>query len=348
MEERNNLSIQPIVSVIIPVYKTDPRSLRECLTSVKKQEDDIELECIVIFDGQAGLELQDIVARSGLQSVHTETIAHSGVSSARNRGISIANGEWICFVDADDRLEAQGLSALVQYGILHDCQIVQGAYRTVLPSSNEVHSYSDSPRTFQDEQLLSFRKEILMPDKGISVVWSKLFKKSFLKQNRLCFEEGLRLGEDTLFVFRAAARATTIGYIPDIVYEYIRNMESAVRSFNAGYFRDIEVSMGAMNREIYADSNSDFFRQKYELYVLFHVLLVQVHFVFNPQAPWSAKERKMQYKALTHNNNVAKYLTWENVFSFPLAKAISLAALKFSFYSMSKAISHVRQRQLSE
>ncbi|MEK0209525.1 glycosyltransferase family 2 protein [Bifidobacterium mongoliense] len=342
------MSAQPVVSVIIPVYKTDPSSLRECLDSVKKQEDDIKLECVVIFDGQTDSKIQNIIAQSGLSSVHVETIAHSGVSSARNRGISVANGDWICFVDADDRLEVQGLSTLVQYGASHDCQIVQGAYRTVLPSSNEIHGYSDLPRTFKDEQLLSFRKEILMPDRGISGVWSKLFRKSFLKQNRLCFEEGLRLGEDTLFVFRAAARATTIGYIPDIVYEYIRNTKSAVRSFNIGYFCDIEVSMSSMYGEICADSNSDFFRQEYELYVLFHVLLIQVHFVFNPQAPWNERERKMQYKALTHHNNVVKCLTWKNVFSFPLVKAISLVALKLRFYSMSKMIAHIRQRQLSE
>ncbi|MFT8636970.1 MAG: glycosyltransferase [Pseudoclavibacter sp.] len=342
------MSDLPLISVIIPVFHTAPQILSRCLESVSAQSDDIRLECIIVFDGQPSSDLQKVVSHCELGLMRVETIAHAGVSCARNKGLSVASGEWICFLDADDRLSTHGLRVLTQYGADHRCQIIQGGYRTVLATSSEVHRFATTESLLVGDAILTFRRAVLQPDSGASAVWSKLFRRSFLCQNTISFNERLRLGEDTLFVFQASTRAAAIGCVPEIVYEYIRSSKSAVRSFKDSYPADVEDSMCAMNHQVRSNPDADLFRDAFERYVLFHALLVQMHFVFNDQAPWQEQQRRARYRELTHNREVSRYLTWKNIFSFPVPKAISLIALKFTFYRLSRAISNVRRRQLSQ
>ena len=94
------MSQSPLVSVIIPVYNYD-RYLGEAINSALGQTYQ-RLEVIVVDDGSTDLSCE--VARSfagrGVRSWHQ---VHAGIGPARNKGVELAQGEFIAFLDADDR-----------------------------------------------------------------------------------------------------------------------------------------------------------------------------------------------------------------------------------------------------
>lgn len=103
----------PFISIITPVYKVEPY-LRQCIESIINQEGDFEL--ILIDDGSPDRcsEICDEYAQKDnrIQVIHQQ---NSGVSSARNAGLNLAQGEWVWFVDSDDIVDISRLDEIIQW-----------------------------------------------------------------------------------------------------------------------------------------------------------------------------------------------------------------------------------------
>ena len=127
-----------MISVIIPTYN-DGAYLDACLDSIRSQQlNGQTIEVIVVDDGSEEKELRSEGVKElrseGVKELRSEGVTfirqeHAGQSAARNRGLQAAKGEFIVFVDADDRLEpdwmAQHLSAI------EGVDYVQSGYRRV-------------------------------------------------------------------------------------------------------------------------------------------------------------------------------------------------------------------------
>lgn len=107
----------PKVSVIIPVYKAE-RFLHRCIDSLLRQTFKA-FEVILVDDGSpdgSGKICDEYAEKySFIKAFHTE---NGGVSSARNYGITQAQGEWICFIDSDDFVTEDYLEAFFNAGEL--------------------------------------------------------------------------------------------------------------------------------------------------------------------------------------------------------------------------------------
>ena len=94
-----------MVSVVSPVYNTDCRYFRECLDSVLSElECDIEL--IPVDDGSAHPHCRDIISEYAARDSRVKPVflpEHRGAGFARNRGLDIASGKYLMFLDSDDR-----------------------------------------------------------------------------------------------------------------------------------------------------------------------------------------------------------------------------------------------------
>ena len=95
----NNLAIYPVISVIIPVYNAE-KLLKRCLDSVFSQQGDFDQEVITIDDGSTDCSVE--VLRSYSESIKIITQSNEGAASARNKGIKVATGKYLAFLDADD------------------------------------------------------------------------------------------------------------------------------------------------------------------------------------------------------------------------------------------------------
>ena len=214
----------PLVSVIIPIYNIE-KYVGKCLTSIINQKYN-NLEIILIDDGSTDGS-SDICKeyKSCDKRIRYYRQDNRGVSSARNKGLDISNGEYILFVDGDDFLEIEAIHMLVSMmqDNRADCVIFEHIVDRENTSMLKIH---------QDE----IYNKIITKEKAIELtisyksrfVWSKLFKKD--KIVNLRFDETVFRGEDTLFAVEALEYCETIYYTDYAPYHYLQSENSAVRS----------------------------------------------------------------------------------------------------------------------
>ena len=126
------------ISVIIPVYRATLQTLHDCVNSLQRQQGSgFRIEAVIVFDGKPAFETAPISNwNSPLVSIRTETIAHAGVSAARNAGLRAATGQWAMFLDADDVLAKHAVDGMLAFAVRYRCDVVMGAYRNVLAGAD--------------------------------------------------------------------------------------------------------------------------------------------------------------------------------------------------------------------
>lgn len=206
-----------LISIIIPCYNAES-TLEKCLVSVLNQDYE-NFEVILINDGSTdgtAKIIEDFKSKDERISAYYQS--NSGVSKARNFGISKSTGDYICFVDSDDWVETNYCSALLNLIIENraDISIVDGIYED-----------SNGKVVFEKREFneLFFTKEraieLLLEDREIqSHPWGKLYKKE-LFQN-ISFPENLQAFEDYYTIFKVFNNANKVARSNDKLYHYIQ------------------------------------------------------------------------------------------------------------------------------
>lgn len=215
-------------SVIVPVYKSES-VLARCIESVLQQTLS-DLELILVDDGSqdSSGQICDLYAEKDarVKVIHQK---NSGVSSARNRGLEIATGEFICFIDSDDYWNENYLNAADQY---KEDLIISG-YE--LENENNQQLLSRKRRKVVVFVKESEKVEALYVDGTFNYVWAKRFKRAIISKSELTFSEDLRLGEDTKFVLDYLAECNSLRVTEDCLYHYVRYKHETLASKPLGY-----------------------------------------------------------------------------------------------------------------
>lgn len=346
---KDNLDAQLGVSVVVPVYRTNPVLLKSCLESVARQVNGtFPIEAVVVFDGTPSRELHEIVdSYAEVCSVRIVEIENQGVSAARNVGIRYACQPWVFFLDSDDELPEASLSLLLEFALKTSSDVVMGNHEALLSNGLvERHCYFDAAIKPSPKFAEQLRHDVLKPRKAAGLACGKLYRKELLQEDALGFNEHLAQGEDTEFVFRVLQATDAIGYINATVYRYRRNSTSAVRAFRGDYVDRIMLSMGAMRNQIELLPSAFAYQKDYSGYVLFHLLLIMVHYLFNPSAPWSEARRRVEFASVLSEPLFVEALGQYEPKDFSLTRRVSLFALKHQIYPLCSLIANVRQRQL--
>lgn len=345
-----------LVSIIIPVYQTPIQTLHDCVKSLQQQRgDDFRMEAVIVFDGEPAFDTTSIPTwATASMNVHTETIEHAGVSAARNAGLRSASGQWAMFVDSDDALAEDAVENLLEFAMQRQCDIVMGAYRSVLGANvdadAETHHYLNENKVFEGLECDKFCEDMLRPQRGIALAWGKLYRMSVLRSVQ-GFNESLSLGEDAEFAFRACAAAQRIGYVNAMAYEYRRNAQSAVRAFRTDYVRRTVKGIEALQdtvRRMEPANTREAYMQCLDDYALFHLTIIMVNYLFNPQVPWDRKERKTRYRQTLNLPVFQEPLRRYRGGRFPITRRVALLSMKCHLYDISAAIAWVRHRQFGD
>lgn len=333
------------VSIVIPVYEVEVQLLERCLDSIHKQKEcDVEVLVVCDMPGERYQELIQKYQRAGLQ-VHMEEQDHQGVSAARNRGLRMAKGQWISFVDADDWLEEHALSCLLDAATAHDADFVMGEHQMEYGNKTQSHSYLSQKTIFQGDRKSQFEKDVLKPQTGAGFVWGKLFRRSFLERCNLQLNEGLAAAEDAEFLFRAACEASTIVYITDLCYHYWFNPASAVRKYRSDYADRYIASMNALKADIEARPSKSYCMKTYYNCVLYHLLLIVVNDSFHPENPKNSKEKRSAFHRLCSLPIFKEALKHIQLSDFSKTRQITLICVKLHFYFALQMIAGIRHRQ---
>lgn len=173
---------EDLVSIIIPVYKVE-KYLKECLESIVNQTYE-NLEIILVNDGSPDScgKICDEYARKDarVRVIHKE---NGGLSSARNAGLDIANGEYISFVDSDDAVNEKFIEILYKMCIENNCDIAECdfmRFKNEIVCSNMTQNQID---IFSNRKM---QNKLFICGESIKtvVVWNKLYKKYLFKDVR--------------------------------------------------------------------------------------------------------------------------------------------------------------------
>lgn len=214
-----------MVSIIIPAYNSES-FLEKCVISVCNQTYS-DLEIILVDDGskdRSPLICDELAAKDKrIRVIHKE---NGGVSSARNMGLNIAQGEYIMFVDSDDWI-APGFIASFFIAGANQADIVIGGYTELYKGGETVHTHKTE---VLEKAKFGQQFEMLYSENLTNAPFSKLYKRSVIGSK--CFDAGVALGEDFLFnlkVFRSCTRFMMVE-AADYFYNCL-NENSATKRF---------------------------------------------------------------------------------------------------------------------
>lgn len=244
-----NIDVQPLVSIIVPVYNVE-QYLPQCLDSIVNQTyENIEIICVNDGSPDNSIKiLEDYSAKDPRIKVISQK--NQGVSSARNFALEFVNGDYIMYVDGDDWLDLQTCQIAVDKAIKVSADVVMWSY--VSESKNR----SDKKIIFDDEfifdetkvkQMLHRRfigvsgSELAHPEQADSLcpVWGKMYKSNIILRSNVKFVDLDKIGtyEDGLFNLEVFKYVHKVVYLPVNLYHYRRtNSESQTARYRPGLF----------------------------------------------------------------------------------------------------------------
>lgn len=236
MASRENVKI----SIIVPVYNTEDY-LGECLDSVLSQ-DYTNYEIVCVNDGSTDGSLSILETYRKMDArIRVVTTENKGLSSARNTGVSLAMGEYICYLDSDDMLERGALSRLAKEVVEDKPDMV--VYNARLLYENDEIRKKYNKDAYYGRQVdygyihtgADLFVRLIENNQYIETAWLMLLRKDYLQRERICFYEGI-LHEDTLYSVRCYINAKMVKFQSQVNYIYrIREnsiMTKAVTSHN--------------------------------------------------------------------------------------------------------------------
>ena len=228
-----NYMNQPLISIIVPVYNTEPY-LKRCIDSILRQTY-INLEIILVDDGST--DASGSICDEYKQQDPRIVVIHQsnkGVSAARNAALDIASGEYISFVDSDDWIDFNMIK------VLYDCINKNQADISI---ANFYSSDTDSIVKRNNVKIYNKEKALcaLMASNEIhGVVWAKLFEKKLFQDTEFC--EDIFVSEDTLALATLISKANVITLTEYKGYHYIQREDSAIHSYNERYWTALEAN----------------------------------------------------------------------------------------------------------
>ncbi len=215
---------QPQISVIIPVYNAE-KFLPQCLNSLLNQTYPYWKACCVddgSKDGSWDILQQYAAKDNRFKIFHQE---NAGVSAARNRGLDIATGDYITFMDADDYISPVCYERALAVIQAHQPDCVMFDYQEVSEDETSLPVPTDTPvQKISDPFNLFIQRRSSIP----ANLWSKIYRAEILKNLR--FADDLFYVEDLWFNMQALHKMQTIYYLPQKLYAYVRNDTSITKS----------------------------------------------------------------------------------------------------------------------
>lgn len=221
----------PRISVIVPVYNVE-KYLSHCIDSIITQTF-TDFELLLVDDGSTdgSGKICDYYAGKDerVKVFHNE---NKGVSAARNQGLKEAAGDWICFVDSDDWVENDYLQCLLYDGsLIGECIVCQSFYvenESCPEKRYKSRLYPDTilREPFDEHQMMAH----ILNDFSVNI-FSKLFKKRVLNDNKIYFNEKTSVFEDAIFLHEYLLHIKEIHLRSSVSYHYMQrnNVQSLTR-----------------------------------------------------------------------------------------------------------------------
>lgn len=259
-----------MLSIVIPAHNA-ASTIEKTINSVIENSPDAEI--IVVENGSTDKTTEKVkkITSSNIKLIHSE----KGVSVARNAGLKAATGEWVSFVDADDCwLGIQGYEPkadITLFNYYKDSELVKLEY-----NNEPVVEWALSRPTLR------------------MTVWSKVFRRSFLQENQLLFNEQLWVGEDSEFLLRALLKSNAVQVEDMALYRYCSDAPSVMRSYNEKRTKAYIQSLEAIREDLDGNQETE---SAFRDFIYAHINLIGVHDIYNStvKCKWKERNRKTSF-----------------------------------------------------
>lgn len=225
--------LNPFISVIVPVYNSEKYLSKTLDCIVAQTLKNIEIICV--NDGSTDSSLE-ILQRYSEQDKRIKIInkENGGLSSARNKGIDTAVGQYIGFVDSDDIIPENYYQQLYENAINCNADIVQCRILMLYQENGKIEKWTLNNDILQFDSRNSNLNKLLLT--YASGCWNKIYRKNLFENIR--FINGI-YWEDNPFNLEISLKANKIISIPDTYYYYVQRDGSIVYSQNAKLHYDL-------------------------------------------------------------------------------------------------------------
>jgi len=219
----------PAVSIVVPVYNAE-RHLEACLGGILAQ-DQHDIEVVAVDDGSSDRS-RDILSALAASDARLVVLRHEGganrgVAASRNLGLRRATGEYLWFVDADDRIRPGAVSTLLALARGHRADVVAFNGEECgggLPSLPIYRKPKPSGVVAGEAWVACGCRQ----KEWRHFVWLRFYRRGYLRSCGLTFREGI-VHEDIAWITEGDLRAARLVYADQILYEYVRNPQSLTR-----------------------------------------------------------------------------------------------------------------------
>ncbi len=233
------------LTVVIPIYNS-AQYLKQCIDSIVEQPCE-GVELILVDDGSTdgSPEICDAYAKryDFIKVVHQTNLGRSG---ARNRGIEMAAGEWIAFVDSDDYVAGDYIGQIgrqiepnVDFLLFEAPGIDAGETAEMKKGAGggRVQYYDGSKHDLFVKSLFLCRSVMDGCEIGLRAIQGIAYRCSMLRKNHILFQEGVEVGEDLLFNLQVSMCFCRAKCVDRVIYYYVSRADSIMNRYKPHYDR---------------------------------------------------------------------------------------------------------------
>jgi glycosyltransferase involved in cell wall biosynthesis len=233
------------LSIIIPVFNLEKHiniSLKSLINQVNQN-----FEIIIVNDGSSDNTIkvvQDIMSNSGFINYKIIDQKNSGVSSARNNGLSEAKGKYIYFLDGDDYVSSDFVEIINKRIEIEFPDVIAWGFDIVKEDKTTINKYFKNYSQIDTELRMTgieVLENILCENRRIWI-WtcSAIYKKELILNNNLAYTNGCINGEDQEFTFKALSEASQVIFLNEVLSYYVQRENSTSNSYNIRKFDVID------------------------------------------------------------------------------------------------------------
>ena len=284
-------------SIIVPVYNVE-KYLTKCLDSITNQNfRDIEIICVNDGSTDNSLQILKEYAQKDRRIIVIDQ-ENQGVSAARNRGLAVATGDYILFVDSDDWIELNACEIILQNLEEKNVDILFFEYRKISKNNKE---YPLKKTVTGDSDVFNFNTKLdyCFFNLDLRSVWGKVYKKSYINSLGK-FSHNISFGEDTLFIIDKLLNNPRVKIIRDILYNYRDSEKSLTKISQEEQFQQLNLLISEYDKifnnndnllklysyddtyyiysflwNVYIDKNNNFLEEALEFYKNFDTTIVK-------------------------------------------------------------------------
>lgn len=222
------------VSLIVPMYNVE-KTLPRCVESILKQtHKNIE---IILVDDESPDKCGEMAENYAKQDKRVKVIHQKNkwLGGARNSGLRIATGKYVCFVDSDDYLRLDMCEKLLSCLEQKPADVVAFDFYSVskdgeIKDSNRLPIIPD--KLYEGRKVQDLLYPIIISSHIMNGACMKIYNRNFLIDNNLFFDETVRYAEDYVFCLELFPKITSFVYYNKPCYYYAENSESIMHSID--------------------------------------------------------------------------------------------------------------------